>query len=143
MKKRITFIVFVSFFILIPILIVQGQVDTLWTKTFGGRDLDWGRSVQLTSDGGYIIVGDIWNGADGFDIWLLKSDTSGDTLWTKTFGGRFDDRGYSVQQTTDEGYIIVGSTESFSAGDYDVWLIKTDASGDTLWTKTYGESSLE
>ena len=61
-----------------------------------------------------------------------------DTLWTKTFGGIHDDYGYSVAQTFDGGYIVAGQTQSFGARSSDVWLIKTDAKGDSLWAKTYG-----
>ena len=66
-----------------------------------------------------------------------------DTLWTKTYGGPGDDRGHSVQQTTDNGYIIAGWTNSFGAGSEDFYLIKTDMNGDTLWTKTYGGTDWE
>ena len=121
--------------------------DTIWTKTFGGSDSDYGNSVQQTSDGGYIITGytyyygagsgDVWLSTD---VWLIKTDASGDTIWTKTFGGSGTDKGNSVQQTSDGGYIITGSTYSYSARDKDIWLIKTDAIGDTIWTKTFGGS---
>jgi hypothetical protein len=113
--------------------------DTLWTKTFGGVDLDIGRSVQQTSDNGYIIAGDTESfGAGNRDVWLIKTDALGDTLWSKTFGGVDLDIGKSVQQTSDDGYIITGVTGSFGAGHWDIWLIKTDALGDTLWTRTFG-----
>ncbi|TVM02718.1 MAG: hypothetical protein CV087_08895 [Candidatus Brocadia sp. WS118] len=118
--------------------------DTLWTKTYGGSDDDWGYSIQQTNDGGYIIAGTTESfGAASGDVWLIKTDTNGDTLWTKTFGDTAHDAGYSVQQTTDGGYIITGATESFGAGSADVWLIKTDANGDSLWTKTFGESGFD
>jgi hypothetical protein len=114
--------------------------DTLWTKTYGVNGDELGYFVQQTEDEGYIIAGEYTTsiGIGTSDIWLIKTDASGDTLWTKTFGGEFDDNGHCVQQTSDGGYIITGSTLSFGAGVYDIWLIKTDASGDTLWTKTYG-----
>ena len=120
-------------------LVFAQAPDTLWTKTYGGIEYDWGFSVQQTDDGGYIIGGAIYSfGSISGDVWLLKTDANGDTVWTKIYGGAGTDEGQCVQQTTDSGYIIVGWTESFGAGAWDVWLLKTDADGDTLWTKTYG-----
>ena len=115
--------------------------DTLWMKTFGGSNHDLGHSVHQTTDGGYIIAG-VTNsfGAGNSDIWLIKTDAFGDTLWTKTIGGIGYDESYSVQQTTDGGYIITGYTESIGASNSDILQIKTDAFGDTLWTKTFGGS---
>jgi hypothetical protein len=85
-------------------------------------------------DGGYIIVG--YN--SDVDVYLVKTDSEGNTLWTRTFGGADEDVGNSVQQTVDGGYIIAGWTQSFGAGRHAVYLIKTNAYGDTLWTRTYG-----
>jgi hypothetical protein len=114
--------------------------DTLWTKTYGGTSWDLGLSVQQTLDGGFIIVGDTYLGPGVGNVYLIKTDIQGDTLWTKNYGGNQIDRGRSVQQTSDKGYIIAGITESFGAGTYDVYIIKTDTLGDTLWTKTYGSA---
>jgi len=115
--------------------------DTVWTSTYGGSEHDYGYSVQQTLDGGYIIAGASSSfGAGSSDVYLLKTDSLGDTLWTRTYGGRGDDGGWSVQQSSDGGYVIAGYTKSFGAGGYDVYLLRTDSSGDTLWTRTYGGS---
>lgn len=112
--------------------------DTLWTSVLGGSDFDGCRNIQITSDKGYILVGDTKSfGAGDSDVYLIRTDASGDTLWTKTYGGENYDRGYSLVQTMD-GYIIAGATESFGAGNRDVFIIRTNASGDTIWTKTLG-----
>jgi len=119
----------------------NAQGDTLWTRTYCGRGA-WGRSGQQTTDGGYIITGyDYSSDTGACDVYLIKTNAQGDTLWARTYGGGAEDRGYSVQQTADGGYIIAGETSSFGAGNSDVYLVKTNASGDTLWTRTYGGAS--
>ena len=118
--------------------------DTIWTRTFGGYTTENGLSVQQTSDEGYIIAGYTRSYGAGFnDVYLVKTDANGDTIWTRAYGGRDEDQGYSVQQTFDGGYIVVGLTYSFGAGENDVYLIKTNANGDTIWTRTYGGSSYD
>jgi hypothetical protein len=120
------------------------QGDTLWTRTYGGSGDDYGYSILQAQDGGYIVLGYTESyGSGGFDVWLIKTDEQGDTLWTRTFGGSGDDYGYSVQQTRDGGYIICGKTSSYQAGNSDIWLIKTDPEGNTLWTRAYGGSDDE
>ncbi|HTW92650.1 MAG TPA: FlgD immunoglobulin-like domain containing protein [bacterium] len=118
------------------------SAQTNWARTYGGPDDDEGRSVQQSSDGGYIIAGLTASfGAGNYDVYLIKTNAQGDTLWTRTYGGTGDDEGYSVQQTSDGGYIIAGYTNTFGPGapDYaNVYLIKTDAHGDTLWTRAIG-----
>ncbi|MDD5529555.1 MAG: T9SS type A sorting domain-containing protein [bacterium] len=119
--------------------------DTLWTKTFGGTNSDGGLSVQQTSDSGFIITGFTYSFGTGTpncsNVYLIKTNSSGNTLWTKTFGGSNTDEGHSVQQTEDNGFIIAGLTNSFIYYNYyDVYLIKTNFSGDTIWTKTFGDT---
>ena len=125
----------------IDVFLIKTDVngDTLWTRTFGGRDIDNGQSVRLTTDGGYVIAGFTKSvGSGEYDIYLIKADADGNMLWTQTYGGQERESGSSVCQTTDGGYIIAGYTKSFGAGASDVYLIKTNANGDTLWTGVYG-----
>jgi hypothetical protein len=112
-----------------------------WNRTFGGYDDDMSFSVQETRDGGFIMAG--WTGsygAGGKDIWLIKTDSLGIKEWDRTFGGSADDLGSSVNQTFDDGYIITGTTKSYSAGGNDIWLIKTDSLGNEEWDRPFGGS---
>ncbi len=115
--------------------------DTLWTRTFGGSSTEGGSSVQQTQDGGYIVAGKTSSFGDSTQVYLIKTNFIGDTLWTRTYGGVFFDEGKSVQQTTDGGYIIAGVTNSYGNGNEDVYLIKTNSIGDILWTRTFGGAS--
>ena len=113
-------------------------------KTFNRPRNSFGHSVQQTSDEGYIICGrtdviDTLNiTSDRSGIWLIKTNSFGDTIWTKIyFDNNTNSYGYSVQETSDGGYIICGIR--FQQG----FVIKTDLYGDTIWTKSYemGENS--
>jgi hypothetical protein len=113
-----------------------GQV---WAQTYGGGFSDLGRSVEPTSDGGFILAGQTYSqGAGEADVLLIKTDAAGNQLWMRTFGGTEHDAGYTVQQTTDGGYIVAAMTTSFGAGQEDVWLIKTDSAGNEEWNQTFG-----
>ena len=116
----------------------EGYED--WSRTFEGwGDFSWGYSVRETNDGGYIIVGFTESfGSGAKDIWLIKTNNNGNIQWHETFGGSGFERGYSVEQTDDEGYILVGYTDSYGSGEKDVWLIKTDSNGDLTWNREFG-----
>jgi len=108
--------------------------NLLWSKIYGGRTSNSsGFALEQTNDGGYIITG-----ITNFDVYLIKTDSIGSTQWSKSYIGLTNDYGESVKQTTDGGYIICGYTDSYGAGGTDALLIKTNATGDTIWTKVYG-----
>jgi predicted secreted protein len=113
-----------------------------WNKTYGGANYEFFDTIVQTGDGGYALAGYTNSfGAGGYDFWLVKTDASGNAQWNKTYGGTSDDSATSVVQTADGGYALAGSTSSFGAGGYDFWLVKTDASGNAQWNKTYGGTS--
>jgi len=124
-------------FLLVFFLVSFSHAQQRWERNYGGTGDDFGYSVQQTSDGGYIIAGYTWSFGNEYQVYLIKTNASGDTLWTKTYGYPTWDWGYSVQQTSDGGYIIAGWTP-WVGPEVQVYLIKTNASGDTLWTRTYG-----
>jgi hypothetical protein len=115
-----------------------------WNKTYGGTSYDYASSVVHTSDGGYVLAGYTSSyGAGGDDFWLVKTSSAGIVQWNKTYGGTSYDRASSVVQTSDGGYAIAGYTSSYGAGDYDFYLVKTNAAGTMQWNKTYGGTSDE
>ena len=105
--------------------------DILWSKTYGGNSSDYGYSVWQTTDEGYIVAGYTESFGVAGDVYVIRTDSTGNLIWSKTFGGAGNDRGWSVQQTTDGGYIVAGYSESFGAGNKDVYLIKTDEFGNS------------
>lgn len=118
--------------------------DTLWTRAYGGAGQEYGNAGQQTIDGGYIVTGYTTTfGSGGKDIYLIKTDSIGSVLWSKTFGGTGDDYAKSIIQTVDGGYILLGSTNSFGAGNYDYYLIKTNSVGDLQWSYTFGGTSFD
>ncbi len=113
----------------------------LWSETYGGDGEEWCHDAVATEDGGYLLVG--WTSSFGIflsDGYLVKTDASGNEQWTQTFGGEYSDWGTSIEQTSDGGYIIVGTTNSYSTGgnDYDSYLIKIDVTGEEQWSQTIG-----
>jgi hypothetical protein len=118
---------------------VQNIYQNVWQKTYCGSGEDRAYSIQQTTDGGYIVAGGTYSfGAGEEDVYVIKLDANGNKVWEKTFGGSDYDWAYSIQQTSDGGYIIAGWTGSFGAGENDVYIIKLDANGNLVWEKTYG-----
>lgn len=113
----------------------------LWSKTYGGAGDEEGEFVQENFNGGYIIIGKTSSyGAGGTDIYVINTDSVGNVIWSETFGGVNNEKGNSIQKTSDEGYLLVGTTFSFGAGNADIFVIKINKSGVELWNKTYGGS---
>ena len=115
-----------------------------WEINYRGSDSDYAYSIQQTNNGGYILTGcfsyrDILDS----DICILKLTSTGGIEWCKTYKGSMTDRAHSIQQTSDEGYILVGYTESFGAGYTDIWILKLNFYGEIEWQKTYGGSHEE
>lgn len=115
-----------------------------WVKSFGGSSDDYGNSVQQTNDSGFIITGKTSSfGAGGYDVYLVKTAADGNLQWAKTYGGTNWESGMSVKQTSDDGFIITGNTNSYGAGTNDVYLIKTAADGTLQWDKTFGGTNVD
>ncbi len=113
--------------------------NVLWSRDIDSTGNSVGTTILQTSDNGYMITGYTQNnGAGGYDVYLMKTDSLGIPIWGKTYGGLNYDTGWSLQPTNDGGFIMPASTQSFGSGDYDMYLIKTDSLGNPDWTKTYG-----
>jgi len=115
-----------------------------WEQTFGGDNDETGKSVKQTQDGGFIICGytgyvGMWNKNSSNDIYLIKTNSIGMEEWSQIYGGEGDERAYSVQQTSDGGYVVFGITNSIGNVNTDFYLIKTDENGNEEWAQTYGE----
>jgi predicted secreted protein len=116
--------------------------EMLWNAIYGGSGEDIGYGVHQTDDMGFVVVGSTRSFGLGEErLWLLKVSSNGSKIWDRTFSGFVSsagDGGWSVDQTSDRGYIVTGYTRSFGAGGKDLWLIKTDAEGNEQWLKTFG-----
>jgi len=111
-----------------------------WNQTYGKEEATkYVRPLVQTSDGGYAMAGSTNAfGAGGSDFWLIKTDSFGNMIWNKTYGGADGDRALDLVQTGDGGYALAGFTQSFGAGETDFWVVKTDSSGNIQWNQTYG-----
>ncbi|GHV41578.1 hypothetical protein FACS1894187_23390 [Synergistales bacterium] len=127
-----------------------------WQKSLGGTGLDTAWSIQQTYDGGYIVAGyslsndgDVSGNHGGGDYWIVKLKADGSIDWQKSLGGTNRDEAYSIQQTSDGGYIVAGVSGSndgdvsVNHGDWDYWIVKLNANGSIAWEKSLGGSNPE
>lgn len=123
------------------IIKVNSSGNYVWSKTYGMDSLDVATSIYKASDGNYLICGYTEStGAGEDDIYVLKINQTGDTLWTKTYGGTRTDNGKAIVETNSSEYVFAGSTGSpgITSGNQDFYLLKTNSSGDLIWSKNYG-----
>jgi len=109
-----------------------------WQKAYGGPFTDMAYSFQQTNDGGFIVAGVYSLLSSGENAWVMKLNPDGSESWQRMCAGSLTDGASSVQQTSDGGFIVVGSTESFGAGNGDVWASKLDPDGTVAWQRTFG-----
>jgi len=120
------------------ILKLDSNGDTIWTKTFSGNNADIAKSVIIDKKGRYIVAGHTKGATGIWDALLLKYDADGNLLWDRTYGGTNLEKMNDLCQTEDGNYLLTGYTTSFGVDSEDLYLIKADENGDTVWTKTYG-----
>ena len=125
--------------------------NLVWQKCLGGTGGETARSIAMTSDGNYMIGassssndGDVASAKGAEDFWFVKMNPSGNIIWQKTYGGSRNEELFDIKQTSDGGYVAVGTSESFdkdlncNAGVRDMWIIKTAADGTLQWQKNMG-----
>lgn len=118
---------------------LDSSFNIQWTRTIGGANDERARSLIKTYDGGYAMTGNTYSySAGGSDIYVVKLDSLGNLQWTRSVGGVNDEFAYSIIQTNDGGYVVVGTTLSYGAGGYDAYIVKLDSNGSLVWTKTIG-----
>lgn len=125
---------------------INEEGEVLWSKTYGLDRSDFATSVQCTSDGGFIIVGEAINfiGSEkNSDILIVKTNAQGVIEWSKVTGGTNTDYAYSVQELKGGGYIIGGETNSYGSGNWDFYLMKIAKDGTIIWGKSYGSKDID
>ncbi|MFH1012053.1 MAG: hypothetical protein V1784_12575 [bacterium] len=121
--------------------------DSLWSECYGGPGDDWCFSAQRTADGGIVLAGYTQSfGTGNTDVWLVKTDANGITQWSRTYGGRTAedfDGAFCVQQTTDGGYIMTGSSFYAPGQHSDIMVLRVNADGDSLWSFFFGGAGMD
>ena len=114
----------------------------VWEKTFGGYNDDNGVSIDKTSDGCYLLLGTTYSfGTGESDYYLIKIDEEGNEIWSKTYGGVLHSYATNLLSTKDNGFIIIGYSQSFGEGHYDIYIVRCDSSGNIIWDNSYGGSN--
>ena len=118
--------------------------DTLWAKAYGGNGIDGSNDMVQTKDGGFVVVGNTFSFGEGVsDIYIIKVNALGALQWANAYGGSLNDFGNAITETSDSGFVITGSTESFGSGQRDVYLLKIDSIGNLIWSKAMGGTENE
>ncbi len=118
---------------------IDKEGNFIWAKTIGEEHSETVYRIKQDNDGNLLVIGYTFKTSNNADIYLVKLNESGDTIWTKTYGGSYHESGHDVIQTSDGGYAILGTSGSIApARLVDVALIKTDIDGNLIWGKTYG-----
>ncbi len=122
----------------IVIIRTSSKGDTVWSKRFGGAENDDPEAIVATPDSGFIVLANTSSyGLGNGDLYVLRLNKRGDTLWTKTFGGAEWDVGYQIERTSDGNYLIVGGTYSFGVSGQ-VYAIKISQDGTVIWESKVG-----
>ena len=119
----------------------NGNVE--WSKALGGPLFDYGYAICETDDSGFVALVTFNAFSNNSDILLVKMNSLGDTLWSKSYGGSGVDMGFDIVETFDHGFAVMGYTNSFGSGGGDGYLLVTDSTGNLLWSKTYGDTGDE
>ncbi len=155
MKKiSLTFILIIL--LILPDRFVHAQSFIQWQKSYGGTSTEYGYAIDTTNDGGYIVAGssfsndgDVTGNHGNADYWIVKLGSTGDIQWQKSLGGTGTENPYSIEQTTDGGYIVAGSSTSNNGdvtgnhGSTDYWVVKLKSTGTIQWQKSLGGSGAE
>ncbi|MHA2346198.1 MAG: hypothetical protein ACXACP_05730 [Candidatus Hodarchaeales archaeon] len=114
----------------------------VWNQTYGGLSGDWATSFIQTPDNGFLLAGETSSfGAGESDMWVVKINATGEMVWNQTYGGSLEDHTHSLVQTSDNGFLLAGETNSFGAGESDMWVVKINETGEMVWNQTYGGPS--
>ena len=113
-----------------------------WNTYLGTPYNDHAGQVLETTEGGFMLIGGKGNSdEENSDVWIIKTNSQGDSLWTRSYGGSQSDQGYDILVDEQGGFILLGSTESQGNGGKDIWLFKIDENGNEEWSHTYGNGS--